>query len=47
MVFESCNGVGHFFFFLGIELALIKPGIHLVGWKGLYVLDSELMGVFG
>lgn len=46
MVFESCNGVG-LFFFLGIELALIKPGIHLVGWKGLYVLDSELMGVFG
>lgn len=45
MVFESCNGVR--LFFLGIELGLIKPGIHLVGWKGLYVLDSELMGVFG
>lgn len=34
-------------FFGGIELGLIKPGIHLIGWKGLCVLDSELMGVFG
>lgn len=45
MVFGSCNEVR--FFLGGIELGLIKPGIHLIGWKGLCVLDSELMGVFG
>lgn len=46
MVFGSCNEV-RIFLFGGIELGLIKPVIHLMGWKGLCVLDSEVMGVFG